>query len=50
MYIVATTIIAVGVVFFLGYHIGNQLGRTAHIRKSIRQAREQQVTARIHNS
>ena len=36
-------------VFYLGYHIGNQLGRTAHIREQLQRARDKQVIARIDN-
>lgn len=36
-------------IFFLGYHLGNQLGRTAHIRASLQRAREARVVARIEN-
>lgn len=39
--------LATGLVFVLGYHIGNQLGRTAHIRKQIQRARDERVIARI---
>lgn len=35
--------------FFLGYHLGNQLGRTAHVRDSLRRARDSQIIARIEN-
>lgn len=36
-------------IFFLGYHLGNQLGRTAHIRESLQRARDTQTVARIEN-
>lgn len=36
-------------VFFLGYHLGNQLGRTAHIRENLRRARDLQLVGRIEN-
>jgi hypothetical protein len=36
-------------IFFLGYHLGNQLGRTAHIRDSLQRARDARVVARIEN-
>ena len=39
--------IATAFVFYLGYHIGNQLGRTAHIRSQLQQARDKQIIARI---
>ena len=43
-------IAAVGIgIFFLGYHLGNQLGRTAHIRDNLQRARDMQVVARIEN-
>lgn len=35
--------------FVLGYHVGNQLGRTAHIREDIQRARETRTVARISN-
>lgn len=35
--------------FTFGYYIGNQLGRTAHIRASIQDARERKVISRIDN-
>lgn len=36
-------------IFFLGYYLGNQLGRTAHIRENLQRAREAHVVARIEN-
>lgn len=36
-------------IFFLGYHLGNQLGRTAHIRDNLQRARNAHVVARIEN-
>lgn len=36
-------------IFFLGYHLGNQLGRTAHIRENLQRARDTQIVARIEN-
>jgi hypothetical protein len=36
-----------GGLFVLGYYLGNQLGRTAHIREDIRRAREANLIARI---
>lgn len=36
-------------IFFLGYHLGNQLGRTAHIRENLQRARDTQLVARIEN-
>lgn len=36
-------------IFFLGYHLGNQLGRTAHIRDTLQRARDTHVVARIEN-
>jgi len=36
-------------IFFLGYHLGNQLGRTAHIRDALQRARDAQTVARIEN-
>lgn len=41
--------VATAFVFYLGYHIGHQLGRTAHIRRHIEQARDKQIIARIDN-
>ncbi|MBI3563347.1 MAG: hypothetical protein HY080_16710 [Gammaproteobacteria bacterium] len=35
--------------FVLGYHLGNQLGRTAHIREDIQRARDSRRVARIIN-
>ena len=35
--------------FLLGYHLGNQLGRTAHIRENLQRARDRQLVARIEN-
>lgn len=35
--------------FGLGYYLGNQLGRTAHIREDIQRAREMNIIARIEN-
>ena len=35
--------------FFLGYYLGNQLGRTAHIRENLQRARDRQLVARIEN-
>lgn len=44
------TLTAIGAgVFFLGYHLGNQLGRTAHIRDALQRARDAQIVARIEN-
>jgi hypothetical protein len=40
-------IAACSALFVLGYHLGNQQGRTAHIREDIRKARETRVVARI---
>ena len=42
------TIIGAGI-FFLGYHLGNQLGRTAHIREKLQRARDADLVARIEN-
>ena len=36
-------------IFFLGYHLGNQLGRTAHLRENLQRARDTQIVARIEN-
>ncbi|MEJ2360010.1 MAG: hypothetical protein P8Z75_01085 [Gammaproteobacteria bacterium] len=36
-------------IFFLGYYLGHQLGRTAHIRDSLQRAREAHIVARIEN-
>jgi len=35
--------------FGLGYYLGNQVGRTAHIREDIRRARDANIIARIQN-
>ena len=35
--------------FSLGFYLGNQVGRTAHIRDDLRRAREANIVARIHN-
>jgi len=35
--------------FGLGYYLGNQIGRSAHIRDDIRRAREANVIVRIQN-
>lgn len=35
--------------FGIGYYLGNQVGRTAHIREDIRRAREANIIARIQN-
>jgi len=35
--------------FGIGYYLGNQLGRTAHIREDIQRARENSLIARIEN-
>jgi len=42
------TVICAGL-FILGYHLGNQLGRTAHIRENLQRARDANVVARIEN-
>jgi hypothetical protein len=47
-----TLLIVAGIcagIFFLGYHLGNQLGRTAHIRENLQRARDRQLVARIEN-
>jgi hypothetical protein len=36
--------------FGFGYYLGNQLGRTAHIREDMRRARETNITSRIQNN
>jgi len=36
-------------IFLLGYHLGNQLGRTAHIRDALARARDSKLVARIEN-
>ena len=35
--------------FSVGYYLGNQFGRTAHIRDDLRRAREENIVARIQN-
>ncbi len=35
--------------FGLGYYLGNQFGRSAHIREDLRRARESNVVVRIQN-
>ncbi|VAW92906.1 hypothetical protein MNBD_GAMMA21-919 [hydrothermal vent metagenome] len=35
--------------FSLGFYLGNQVGRTAHIRDDLRRAREANIVARIQN-
>ena len=35
--------------FGLGYYLGNQFGRSAHIREDLRRAREASVIVRIQN-
>jgi uncharacterized membrane protein YciS (DUF1049 family) len=35
--------------FGLGYYLGNQVGRSAHIRENIQRARESNVIVRIQN-
>ena len=35
--------------FSFGYYLGNQVGRTAHIRDDLRRAREANIVARIQN-
>ena len=35
--------------FGLGYYLGNQFGRSAHIREDIQRAREANVIVRIQN-
>ena len=35
--------------FALGFYLGNQVGRTAHIREDMRRAREANIIARIQN-
>ena len=35
--------------FSLGYYLGNQFGRSAHIREDIRRARESNAIIRIQN-
>ena len=35
--------------FGLGYYLGNQFGRSAHIREDIQRARESNVIVRIQN-
>ena len=36
-------------IFFLGYHLGHQLGRTAHVRDALQRARDSHTIARIEN-
>jgi hypothetical protein len=36
-------------IFYLGYHLGNQLGRAAHIREILQRARNAQIVTRIEN-
>ena len=48
MMLVIFTLICGGL-FGLGYYLGNQLGRTAHIREDIRRARAENLIARINN-
>ena len=36
--------------FAFGYYLGNQVGRTAHIREDIRRACQANIIARIQNS
>ena len=35
--------------FGLGYYLGNQFGRSAHIREDLRRARDANVIVRIQN-
>ena len=46
--LIILTIIFSGL-FSLGYYLGNQVGRTAHIRDDLRRAREENIVARIQN-
>ena len=36
--------------FGFGYYLGNQFGRTAHIREDMQRARETNITSRIQNN
>jgi len=36
-----------GGLFSVGYYLGNQFGRTAHIREDIQRARDANIIARI---
>jgi len=47
-FLLAFAVISAGL-FLLGYHLGNQLGRTAHIRDSLARARTDKLVARIEN-
>jgi len=47
-FLLVFTVICAGL-FLLGYHLGNQLGRTAHIRDSLARARADKLVARIEN-
>ena len=48
MMLIVFTLVCSGL-FGLGYYLGNQLGRTAHVRDDIRRAREANLIARIEN-
>lgn len=41
--------VILGGLFGLGYYLGNQLGRTTHIREDLRRARESNIIVRIQN-
>lgn len=49
MMILLSVALICGALFGLGYYLGNQLGRTAHIREDIQRAREMNIIARIEN-
>lgn len=48
MMLVVFTLVCSGL-FGIGYYLGNQLGRTAHIRENIQRARDTNLIARIEN-
>ncbi len=48
MMLVVIALICSGL-FGIGYYLGNQLGRTAHIREDIQHARETNLIVRIEN-
>lgn len=39
-----------GGLFTFGFYLGNQFGRTAHIREDIQRARDANIIARIQNN
>lgn len=45
--LLVTALVLCTALFALGYHLGNQLGRTAHVREDIQKARDTRLISRI---